>query len=328
MSRIPSPTAYASNAKLSKKEQAWRNMLVQFHPHDISVWEETFRRTREDVQQYVQAHFTGTGITPDIPLKTVARIHGLNEWTPVYDFLKQVQQAEGTSCREAGAMAFALLPRRYSLDEQMITYLHQFLDEYPDELPLWEAAWGNTPRQAAGLIADEIARRHLLASADIETVRQKLSAALTWEHLTLCLSAKVLPQANDNYAFAYFIDLVRTLIDSLPQRHDQYGTQPRERDWATLLMRPNPGAFYRELLESTSGAPLTLPPDEPVRCRLCWRYTLVHPDNPSSQAPLCTICPPLPQRTAPGSEKSRKLSRAGGGWREKTKNSIRRRGIR
>lgn len=314
MSRIPSPTAHASNAKLSKKEQAWRNMFVQFYPHDISVWEETFRRSSEEVRQHIHIRFEDTGITPDIPLSMAARIHGLNEWTPIYGFLRKAQQASGASSREAEAMAFALLPRRYSLDEQMITYLHQFLDEYPDDLPLWEAAWGNTPRQVAGLIADEIARRHLLILPEIEAVRQKLNTALTWECLTLCLSARVLPQANDNYALACFIDLVRALIDSLPQRHDQYDTQLRQRDWAPLLMRPNSGAFYQELLNNSSGTSIALPPNEPARCRLCWRYTLVHPDSPSSQAPLCYLHD-MPATVAAYRARFRKKPIAEQGWR-------------
>lgn len=314
MPRSPLPISSVSTAKLTQKEQAWRALFTLFYPQDLPVWERFSRCKREEVQHYVQTHCADLGITPDIPLDMTSRISGLNEWAALYDALRKIQQKGVTISSEAERIAFVLPPKRYSLDAQMITYLRSFLEEYPEELSLWEAAWGRTPRQVAGLIANEIARRHLLMPPDIEVVRQKLGTALTWGQLTLFLSARALPQANDNYGLACFIDLVRALIDSLPQRHDQYDTPLHERDWVPVLMRPNSGAFYQELIKSPSGTSLSLPPAEPARCRLCWRYTLVHPDSPSSQAPLCYLHD-MSATTAEYRARFRKKLAAEQGWR-------------
>lgn len=289
MPRSPSPISSVSRTKFTPKEQAWRALFTLFYPQDLPVWERFSRCKREEVQHHVKTRCADLGMTPDILLGMTSRISGLNEWAALYDVLRKIQQKGGELSSEAERIAFVLLPKRYSLDAQMITSLHSFLEEYPEELSLWEAAWGRTPRQFVELIVPEMVRRDLLAPPEREEVRKKLCIAQTWNTLTRCLSSKVLHQINDNYAFAQFVDLIRTLIDCLPQRHDQYYTKLRDYDWTPLPIKVYPPQYEAELNERCSTFPLMHPNKDAVHCRLCWRYVLVHPLSPSKVAPLCYL---------------------------------------
>ena len=217
---------------------------------------------------------------------------GLSAWGALQRYLAQIQKfGDKAAQHKAEMLEFAILPHIYSLSADEIHYLADFLDCYPDELPLWLRMFGKTPSQFSNTAVTEAVERGLLTEDEARDVRRKLSIGRTWELLITRLRAGVIVQALDDQPLADYIDLLRTLIDGLPQRHDHYDAhrQPQEAEnWAAVPFSGS-GEFGKEMEECAGTDGFTLPPKTEGRCRLCWRPVPHNPRTPYRQQPCCPL---------------------------------------